>query len=73
MSIAAPCSCPESEAWKKRALASELALRFVRGQLNRLREALDRELSRSPNEDVSTTEGVVGMTIGGADRLTVER
>ena len=60
----AVCGCDESKAWRNRALAAELALRFARGQLRRLVDSLDRILNPLPGEDVVGTDGeVIGQTL----------
>lgn len=56
------CSCDESKAWRTRALAAELSLRYARGQLRRLLEHFDRVLDEMPGEDLETPEGVLGAT-----------
>lgn len=51
------CNCEDSKAWKARALAAELAVRFAHRNLERLLDKLDRAMKTLPTESVSTLEG----------------
>lgn len=60
----ATCNCEDSKAWKARALAAELAMRFAHRNLERLLDNLDRVMKTLPTESVSTLEDeAAGQTV----------